>query len=178
MTTRFGELNEFFDPGLEFTIAGKPYRIDPPSAEVGVWCHRVAIVAGGVNRAKTDAEIAAAVERVQALPDELPEGKDTVEQVVLGDTYDRLVADGVDHARIRFLFQVAMTWVVHGEDMAAELWNTGGRPEAQAPNRADRRASRSTGVAGSTRRRGSTSGTTSRPTKSLAKAGRSAGKTS
>jgi hypothetical protein len=175
MTAKFGELDDFFSPGLEFTVAGRPYTVAPPSGEVGLWCERVAIAAGGVREAKTDAEIAAAMERVTALP-QLP-GDLTLAQRVLGETHQKLIDDGVDHHRIKFVGATAYVWIVVDEEAALKYWQSGGRPEAAAPNRAARR-SKSTGAASSTRRRGSTSGTSSPKTSSRAAGRRSAGKTS
>lgn len=175
MTTRFGELNEFFDPGLEFTVQGRAYRVDPPSGKVGLWLQKLAIAAGNAREAKTDTEMAAAAERAEAVALADPNNDLTLEQQVLGGTYDQLVADDVDHVRIKFLARTAYIWIVADEAAALRYWNSGGHPEAEAPNRQERRASRSTGGAASTRQRGSTSGTTSRPTKSPARVRRSAG---
>ncbi len=177
MTTRLGDLDEFFDPGLELTVAGRPYRIDPPSAEVGLWCERVAMAAGGVREAKTEAEMKAAMARVEDVPD-LGDHNMSLAQRVLGPTYAQLVDDDVDHHRVRFIGATAFIWIISGEDDASRYWQSGGRPEAPAPNRAARRATTSTAAASTTRSRGSTSGTKSRRTPSPARAKASRGKTS
>ena len=54
--------------------------------------------------------------------------------------YDELVADGVDHARIKFVAATVMAWIVSDEDAAERYWRAGGRP-GEAPSRAERRTS-------------------------------------
>lgn len=163
MTADFGALDELFDPGLTFTLRGMQYRIDPPTAEVGLWCERIAQIAGGVKGAKTDAEMQAAVARIEKLP-QLDDDDLSLPQRVLGRAYDELVANEVDHAWVKLISMAAFIWIVGDEDAARRYLQSGGRPESEAPNRQARRASRSTGGATKTRKPASTSGTRSRKT--------------
>lgn len=178
MTADFGALDDLFDPGLTFKLRGVQYRIDPPSAEVGLWCERIAQIAGGVKGAKTDAEMQAAMARVEALP-QLDGADLSLAQRTLGPTYDELVGNGVDHAWIKLISMAAFIWIVGDEEAARRYLESGGRPESEAPNRQARRASRSTGGATKTRKPASTSGTNfPRTTRSPAPARASRGKTS
>lgn len=179
MSTQFADLDAVFSPGIRFSIAGRPYTILPPSAEVGLWCQRLAQAAGVLRAAETDAELAAAMEQIGEVPD-LP-GDLTMPQRVLGPLWQQLADDGVDHARIRFVALTAFAWVIGDEDAARRYWDSGGRPEAVAPNRATRRAAATaaTGAASMTPSRGSGSGTRSRPSRRRrGGGGRSAGRTS
>jgi len=165
MTLDFGALDELLDlPGVEFTWAGVPYRVEPPTAAVGLWCERIAAVVGPLRAATTDEEITAAAARIEQVPT-LDDGL-TLQERVLGATYARLVANGVNHVTIREIGAMVFTWIVAGDEAATRYLKAGGRPEAgsRAERRAASKRSRRTGKASKTRSRGSTSGTTSRRT--------------
>lgn len=162
---RFDDLDRYFDPGLTLTVRGKEYVLPLPSAELGLWCRRIAEAAGAVNEASTPEEMDAAVARVHALPT-LP-GDLTLPERTLGDVYQLMVADGVPDPYIIFCGNTAYVWIIGGEQSAEAYWTSGGRPEALGPgNRAQRRAARaggtSTAAAAATRPQGSTSGTSTR----------------
>lgn len=164
MSTDFGALDEFFEPGLRFTLKGKEYVVDPPSATVGLWCERMAEIAGGVRVAETEEQMRSVMARIEKLP-RLDDDDLTLSQRTLGATHDQLVADGISHPWIKLLGQTAFIWIVSTEDAARRFIEAGGRPESQAPNRAARRASkasRATGGATATRKPASSSGTSSR----------------
>lgn len=168
---RFADLDDFLigdaAPGLVLTIAGHQYAVPPPSAEVGLWCERAATAAGAVQTAATDAEVAAAAAQVEQLP-ELPGELTLPERLLTVPIHAAMVANGVDHVRIRIATMTTWVWIVAGEERAQAYWEAGGRPEALRPamNRAQRRASSSTGGASTTSSPDSTSGTRS-PTKSV-----------
>lgn len=179
MTDNFGALDALLDAGLKFTLRGKEYVIQPVDGLTGLWCQRVAEVAGDVHTAKTDEEMAAAVARIDALPK--LDGDLTLAERVLGDLHAQLVTDGIHHEAIKVLGKAAYIWVIADADAAQRFLAAGGRPEAAAPNRAARRAasprSRSTGGATTTRKAASTSGTSTRkaaPTKASARKSRGA----
>ncbi len=177
MTDNFGALDALLDSGLKFTLRGKAYTIQPVDGLTGLWCQRLAEVAGGVHTAETDEEMAAAVARVEALPK--LEGELTLVERMLGDLYNELIADGVHHEAIKVLGKAAYIWVIADAEKAKRFLDAGGRPESLAPNRAARRQSRATAGAKSTRKPASTSTTKSRKTAaSPATARRSSGKTS
>ena len=162
---RFDDLDRYFDPGLTLTVRGREYRLPLPSAELGLWCRRMAEAAGAVNEASTPEEMEAAVARVNALPN-LP-GDLTLPERVLGDVYGRMVADGVPDPYLTFCGNTAYVWIIGGEEAAEAYWTSGGRPEVLGPgNRAQRRAARtggtSTAGAAETPSAASTSGTSSR----------------
>lgn len=167
MGTKLGELDEYFNPGLELTVLEREYVVPLPSAELGLWCQRVAAATGAINEASSEAEVQAAVDRVEALPE--LDGDLTLAQRTLGETYDQMAADGVPHPYLEFCGQTAYIWIIAGEDAAKRYWTSGGHPEASrpTPNRAERRAQiggSRTDAAESTPKPGSTSGTTSRTT--------------
>lgn len=176
---RFDDLDQYFAPGLTLTVRGREYQVPLPSAELGLWCQRIAQAAGAMHSAETTDEIRDAVGRLQALPE--LDGDLTLPQRVLGPVYDQMVADEVPFPHIEVCGETAYVWIINGEDAALRYWTSGGRPEARGPdNRAARRAARSTGTggAGTTRSRTSTSGTTSRPKKPTTAGRRSRGSSS
>jgi hypothetical protein len=162
---RFDDLDRYFDPGLTLTVRGKEYVLPLPSAELGLWCRRVAEAAGAVNAADSPKEMEAAVARVHALPD-LP-GDLTLPERTLGAAYGQMVADGVPDPYLTFCGNTAYVWIIGGEAAAEAYWTSGGRPEVLGPgNRAQRRAAArggtSTAAAAETRPPASTSGTNTR----------------
>ncbi len=168
MAMRLGELVERYDPGLDLTVEGTEYRVPLASAELGLWCRTNAILAGqAVDAGGTVEAREEAAEKSLALPDER-----TFEQLMLGDAYDKMVANGVAFRNIEFSAQTAFLWHSGApEERVAEFWNAGGDPEAMRPgNRAQKRAAkratggRRTAAAGKTRQPGSSSGTKSRTT--------------
>lgn len=164
---KLDDLDQYLNPGLILTVKGREYTVPLPSAELGLWCRRGTVAMGDINAASTDAEMQAAVDRMQQLP-ALPGEDLTMSQRMLGTAYAEMVADGVEDPYIEFCGHTAYIWIIAGEEAAARWWQSGGRPEAQGPpNRAARRAvakagATSTGEAGGTPSPASTSGTTSR----------------
>lgn len=165
MGRKFGDLDEYWSPGLTLTVCGREYVLPLPSGELGLWCRRVAAVAGEVNAASTEQEIAAAVAAVEEIP-ELP-GRLTLHERVLGNVYQMMLRDEVPDPYIQFCGQTGYIWIIGGEEAAERYWTSGGRPEAMRPaNRQTRRAQTragktSTAAAAGTRSRASTSGTKS-----------------
>lgn len=170
MATRFEDLDRYFDPGLTLTVLGVEYTLPLPSAEMGLWCRRMAATAGEISEASSDEEIQAAADRVADLP-KLP-GDVTFHERLLGPVYQQMIDNQVPDPYIQFCSMTAYIWIVGGEDMAERYWRAGGRPEATArANRADRRATQQstrktgTAAAAATPTPGSMSGTSS-PTRS------------
>lgn len=176
MAGKLTGLSKFFDPGLELSLPTgrgdeeRPYVIPLASAETGLWCQMAAQAGAAMHRAldenSTEAEMQAAIERVEAMPAE-GVGAPTLAQRTLGTAYDKMVADGIADAYIQFAGATAFAWIVGGEEQAERFWRSGGNPKAGSPaNRAERRAeakhTTSTGRADATRSAASTSGTTSR----------------
>lgn len=191
MPTTLHDLDQYFEPGLTLTVQGHQYTVPLPSAELGLWCQRVATAAGAINAASSDAEIQAAVAQVEKLPE--LDGDLTLAQRMLGPAYDQMVAARVPHPYLEFCGATAYVWTVAGEEAAERFWIAGGRPEALRPtpnNRAERRAAQQRKTGGTrtaaetaTPKAGSTSGTTSPPTspssgKRKRRGGRSRGKPS
>ncbi|MDP9799344.1 hypothetical protein J2S43_007856 [Catenuloplanes nepalensis] len=169
MTTRLADLDEFFSPGLVLTVRGQEYTVPLASAELGVWCRRMAVATGEITHASTAAEMQAAIERIDAVP-ELPGPALTLPERVLGDVYARMVADEVPDPYVQFCGATAYIWIISDEETAARYWQSGGRPEALRPagSRAERRArtgGSNTAAATATPSAASTSGTTSRPSR-------------
>jgi len=165
---QFGELDDFLggdaEPGLVLTIGGSIYTVLPPSAEVGLWCQRIAAAAGQLKTATTQSAAQAAADRLEALPG-LDDGL-TLPERLLGETHTQMVTDGVDHSRVRIAAMTVLLWIVSGDEAAEAFWSAGGRPEALAPaNRGERRRrSTTTAAAPTTRRRASGSGTSRQST--------------
>jgi hypothetical protein len=167
MGARLADLDEYFDPGLVLTVRGREYRVPLPSAELGLWCRRMAIATGEITQASTEPEIQAAVERVNAVP-QLP-GDLSLAERVLGEVYDQMAADAVPDPYIQYCAMTAYVWIISDEETAARWWQSGGRPEALRPgNRAERRKAKTGGSrtarAAATPPAASTSGTKSRRT--------------
>lgn len=174
MPTLLTDLDEYFSPGLVLTVLGKRYTVPLPCAELGLWCQRIAQAGGAIQAADSPAEVQAAVDRVNKLPE--LDGDLSLAQRVLGSVYDELVADKVPHPYVEYCGATAFAWIVAGEDAAARYWASGGRPEAGSPaNRKERRAATqktSTGGVSETSSRASTSGTSSRTRSAKRGAGR------
>lgn len=165
MARKFGDLDEYWSPGLTLTIKGKEYTVPLASAELGLWCRRIAQITGDVHTASTEQDMQAVVDRIEALP-ELPGGEHvSLPERVLGEVYQQMMTDGVEDPYIQFAGQTAYLWIIGGEEAAERFWVSGGRPEAwgRPANRAERRAAgrTSTGADGATPLPGSTSGTRS-----------------
>ncbi|MDF5756661.1 hypothetical protein [Spongiactinospora sp. TRM90649] len=125
----FADLDDFFDDGLELPVAGKTYRVPPPSAETGLYCQRLA--EAGQAAAKGD----------QAPDADLDDARELdLYRRVLGPVYDELIADGVSWTRIKHVGITAFMWVIGNEQAAQAYWERG--PEGVAP--AATRAARST----------------------------------
>lgn len=170
MGTRLHDLDVYWSPGLTLTVKGREYTLPLPSAELGLWCRRLAEVTGEVHNASSEQEIQAAVDRIESLP-QLP-GDLSLPERVLGDVYPQMAADEVPDPYIQFAGQTGYIWIISGEEAAERYWTSGGRPEAPRPtNRQARRAQirartggSRTAEADATPPPASTSGTTSRPT--------------
>lgn len=146
MGTRFGDLDRYYDPGLILTVKGRDYLIPLASAEVGLWCRRLVPATTRLHQASTDEQARRAVEEIEALP--VPPGLDglTLPELLLGNAYRQMTADGVEDAYIQYCGVTALMYVLGGEDLARRWWESGGRPEAVGPgNRAERRARRKGG---------------------------------
>lgn len=176
MATELGDLGDFFDPGLAFRALGKRYVVPLPSGELGVWCQLMDKAARSLKFATTSEEVAAAVDRINALPP-MKDDDLTLPQRVLGLVHAELIADGVPHHFIEFAGALAYTWIVHGEEAAEQFYKVGGRrPEEKRPaNRAARRAAKKTtggsrtAAVARTPRAASSSGTRSRTTSAAPK---------
>jgi len=139
-------LDEFFDDTLTLPVGGKEYTIPAPDAETGLLCQRL-----------MQAGVAAAAGQQTDLSDlaELDDDQETdLYKRCLGPVYDQLIADKVTWPRIKHCGVTAFLWIAADLETAMKFWDSGGAPEALAPNRAASEAAAST-----TRSRGSTSGT-------------------
>lgn len=165
---KFGDLDRYYDPGLTLTVLGKEYVLPLPSAELGLWCRRIAQAAGEIGASSSDDDMQAAVDRANARIEALPElpGDLTFPERVLGPALEQMTADRVPDPYIEFCSTTAYVWIIAGEAAAERYWTSGGHPEAPGPvpNRADRRATQRTSTAEvtGTPTPGSTSGTSSR----------------
>lgn len=157
MTTKFQDLDDFFDAALELPISGKVYRIPSPDPEVGLYVQRLMEAAAWINDG-------------QLPPGEAPKLKlnDDEEvdlyETVMGSAMAEMRADKVPWAKIMLAAQTAFIWIGAGDAAAEAFWTSGGDPKAvstQANNRAERRAqeSRRTGAEHMTQKPESMNGT-------------------
>jgi len=175
MATELGELGDFLDPGLALKINGKRYVVPLPSAEVGLWCQLTIEAAGTIKASDSKEEIAAAVARVNAMPQS--KDKVTLAQRLLGPVHAEMLADQAPHHLVQFAGEIAWVWIIGGEEAAERYYRAGGRPEAMRPtNRQERRAAPKkaaggsrTGAGAKTPSAASGSGTRSRTTSAAAK---------
>ena len=187
MALQLGQIDAVFDPALVLPIGRKEYRVEDVPALLGLYCQRVwasGMAVAMAARVGEDGDTQAANQALDGLnklppPPGVDEGT-PLHVAVLGGTYQQMLDDGVSGRWIQHAGMTTIAWLAAGDEVAEMYWSSAGRPEGMAPNRAGRRAARSsgTGAAKSTRSRGSTSGTTSRKTASRVKGSRSAGTTS
>lgn len=182
---RFGNLDQYLDPHLTLALKGKDgqerdYLIPLPSAELGLWCRRIAQTAGEVTAASSDEELRQAGDRAAARAKDLPvlDGDLSFDERLLGSAYPQMITDGVADPYVMFAAKTVYVWIIAGEEGAERWWRAGGRPEAPSPaNRQERRALQRTGgsrtaEAGGTNAPRSTSGTTSPTSSSKSRRGR------
>ncbi|WP_369377663.1 hypothetical protein [Streptomyces sp. cg36] len=152
----FEALGELLDESLELPVGDGTYTVPAPSAEVGLRTqaivHAAAVAADG---GRVDEQVLSdAAER-------------DLYRDLLGTAYDEMVLDGVSWPVLKHCALTAMVWVAQDKAAAERYWNAAGDPNRLAPNRAARRSP--SGAATSTRSRGSTSGTSTRPARPRAK---------
>lgn len=152
----FEALGELLDESLELPIAGRLYTVPAPSAETGLRTqaivHAAAVAADGGR--VDDQVLGDAAER-------------DLYAELLGPAHEQMVADAVPWPALKHAAITAMVWVAQDKAAAERYWNAAGDPSRLAPNRAARRSP--SGAASSTKSRGSTSGTSTRPAPTRAK---------
>ncbi|WP_052372637.1 DUF7426 family protein [Amycolatopsis taiwanensis] len=150
------DLGSFLDDdALEIPVDGKVYRIASPDAETGLFLAGLAQLG---EKAVSGQPITAEEFARLKLNDE-QEGD--FMRMVLGDTLDELVADGVKWTKIQRVNRYAFLFFSLGPEAADRALESGVLTgEAMAPNRAQRRAASRAGAA-TTKRAASTGGTTS-----------------
>lgn len=153
------DLSSFLDDdAIDVPVDGKTYRIESPDAKTGL------LLSSMVNlgvKASAGSEISEADLASLDLNDD--EERDFM-RMVLGDTFDELVEDGVSWVKIQRISRYALIYFAIGEEAADDALKSGALSgEAPAPNRAARRAG-SRGAATTTKRRASIAGTTSTKT--------------
>lgn len=146
----FQALAELLDETLQLPIGETVYTVPAPSAEVGLRTQAI------VNAAAAAADGGHVDEEILSDAAERDLYRD-----VLGTAYDDLLAAGVSWPVLKHCAITAMVWIAQDRGAAETYWNAGGDPSRLAPNRAARRAR--SGAASSTRSRGSSSGTSTRP---------------
>ncbi|WP_433235539.1 DUF7426 family protein [Streptosporangium sp. CA-135522] len=139
-------LDEFLDTTLTLPVGGKEYTVPAPSAETGLLCQKL-----------MHAGVAAANGKETDLAD-----LDDVEEFnlykrCLGPVHEELLADKISWPVIKLCGVTAFLWIAADLDTATRYWESGGNPEAPAPDQTT-----SSAAASSTWSRGSTSGTNPR----------------
>src|SRR4051812_14586508 len=103
---KFKDLDEFFDDGLSLPVGGKTYRIPAPSAQVGLYCQKLAEAATQAADGKDVSEA------------DLDDAREADLYVkVLGPVYDELIADKVSWPKIKHVAVTTFLWIV-GNDVA------------------------------------------------------------
>lgn len=146
---------------LTLPVAGKDYTIPSPPARVGL-ALQASFVIAQARRQGIDAP-PYAVERAARYDDMTS----TLDEDSLGPAWDAMIEDDVPVAALRRAARAAYTWIVTGNESVAHAINGENEQPAEGVGDTDPKAgSTGTGGAGTTRKRGSTSGTTSRSKKS------------
>jgi hypothetical protein len=163
----FRDLDEFLlDRPIELPIRGKTYQF-PGSipARSGLLLQRIAAAA---EKAQTEI-VEGRISTLDLAAEVLSNEEETdLRGEIMGATELEMAKDGLSTAHTTHVFRTLITWHMAGPEAAEVAWERQG--EAQAPNRATRRASKAS--ASSTRKRASTSGTTTRtPAKATARRG-------
>lgn len=157
MARAFKVLDEFLDDSLTLPVKFRDgviheVTIPGPSAEDGLRIQ--ALMEAGLRMAADGTEPDAEVLDDAAELD--------MYRAALGPRYDELKAE-LDWPRFKHVALTSVIWITQDGDTAERYWNSGGDPSLLAPNRETRRAS--SAAASKTRKRGSTSGTSTRPAK-------------
>lgn len=156
------------DDGLDIPIDGRVYRVPSPDHTTGL--RLTAMVNLGVSFAAGAKLDEKDVQRLDLDDDQEREFL----PMVLGSAYAEMVAGGVSWVRIQRVGRYALLYFTLGPEAAADaaagpqVAPGGAAGEAPAPNRKARRASSkesSATATSSTRSRGSSAGTTSRPSR-------------
>lgn len=168
----FVDLDELLDDTLPLPIGGRVFAVPSCDAELGLWCQRLMSAAAAINAGQKplpvpplkplpgsdDPEIVADGAQVPA--------DEALYRRLLGPAWDELQAAGVGWEKITVVAQTAIFWVASGRAAAEAFWNSGGNPEASAPNR---RARRSSSTGGATTTRSPNSGSTTKSRKKPAR---------
>jgi hypothetical protein len=159
MGGRFEALDELLDEYIELPVPigdrddkkRKKYRIESPSGRDGLRIEAITQAAVVLVQGGEDIN-------TELLDDD--QERDTF-KLLLGDTYEVMLKDGVKWVWLRHSALTVLMWVNSGLQTAESYWASAGDPERLARNRAERRSKQqgSSAAAKSTRRRASTSGT-------------------
>lgn len=156
MAGSFKILEEFQDDALTLPVrlpdgSVQEFRIPSPSADEGLRVQK--LMEQGARMADSgtplDTEVLDDAQEMDLF------------QIALGTAYPELNAAGLSWSRFRHVAMTAVMWITAGLDVAEKYWEADGDPSRAAPNRAARRQA-SSAAASSTKRRGSTSGTSTR----------------
>jgi len=152
----FQDLSEFFESSLRLPIRGKEYVVPSPDAETGLWVQMMMSTAAKAARGQdVDPEKIAALD----LDDDEERG---LFGRLLGSAFDEMIEDRIPWEHVKHAGMTALIWTNGTLEDAEKFWATAGQlPEAPAPNRETRRASKASGT--TMRSRASTSGTRTRP---------------
>lgn len=170
MTGKFKDLTDVFQDYLELPIDGVTWRINAPSAQVGLRAHAMFQLGQMVALAQQtdDPSMVPQLTDEQRAFIELDDIEETtLFRQLLGSTYDEMVEAGVSGPQLAHIGRTVFMWVGsdYNDDVTAAFWNGDEPGKALVPNRADRRhptTSTSTAAASTTPRRVSGSSTTSR----------------
>jgi hypothetical protein len=136
----FQDLDEFFSSDLRLPIGGKEYVIPSADAATGLQCQRLFQILAKAQDRGTEVD-----DDDLAKLDLDDEEERSLYERLLGTAMDDMVADGVAWEKVKHCGITALIWTAGNTDAAEKYWASGGIPEAQAPNRAARRAGKGSG---------------------------------
>jgi hypothetical protein len=150
----FQDFRDFTDAGLALPVNGKTYTIPPIDAATGLFCQSLLATSARLIAGQPVGD-----DDTELLDDA---GERDLYRRLLGAAYEEMVADGVPWRALKLAAGVVFWDAAADRKTAERYWASGGRPEAAAPSRAERRATTRGTPAGAatTTPRASGSGTT------------------
>lgn len=146
----FRDLDEFFRSELRLPIRGREYVVPSPDAETGLWAQRLMATA---SKAADGKEVSDEQARSLDLSDDEERG---LYGKLLGPAFDEMVADKIPWEHVKHAGMTALIWTAGNTEAAEQFWNSGGVPDPPNPPKPK---GKSSGSGKSTRKQGSTSGT-------------------
>lgn len=114
----FQALDEFLDSSITLPVAAKAYTFQSPAMEVGLFCQKVEMIS--LKRAAGE-ELS--TEEISALNLD-DQGEKDFYRMIMGATYDEMLADGVQWHRFRIVAATVLAWITGSMDDAEQMWKS------------------------------------------------------